>query len=136
MVSACGTDGHIWYRGIEAWGAAPGSWQGTPYEATSAPTAAQQLTGWYPASIGPAFLYRGADWALYHGVSNTPVLERRGGVLTSAPDRDNPGGFKRLGSPDGPGETTSMVVARDIQNRLAVYNFLTDTWTNLGGVVT
>lgn len=134
IISGRASDGRVWSRSITAWGAPQDDWRPASFVSTSAVTGWQQLTGGIPASIGVAYAYRGDDAAMYYRVENTPVLERLGGVLTSGPDRDNPGGSKSM-IPSSPGEVTTMVVARDANHAQSLYNLSTRTWTSLGGVV-
>jgi hypothetical protein len=134
IVSGRASNGLVWSRSVWPWGVPQDIWRPTTLTSTSAVSGWQQLTGGIPASVGVAYAYRGDDAAMYLKIENTPVLERLGGTLTSGPDRDNPGGSKSM-IPESPGESTTMVVARNGSNALSLYNLSTRTWTSLGGAV-
>jgi hypothetical protein len=135
VVSHRGRNGEIWHKYLGFTGDIGDPWHRTYLPTTSSASCWQQLSGGEPSINGPGFVYRGDDAALYDAYPHTPMPPRRlGGTLTSGPDRDNPGGSKRL-IPISPGETTSMVVARDHAHRLALYNLDTGNWFDLGGTV-
>lgn len=135
VVSHRGRGGEIWQKYLGVTGDVGDTWRSTRLATTSSASAWVQLSGSEPSANGCAFVYRGADASLYLAYPDTPQpVERLGGTLTSGPDRDNPGGSKRL-IPGSPGELTNMVVARDGTHRLALHNLDTHTWFNLGGIV-
>jgi hypothetical protein len=134
VISGRGRNGQIWYRTMMVWGAPAAPWAETQFATTSA-VGTSSIGGGIPSAVGPVFVFRGADNALYYGARGAPVDPYHlGGQLTSGPDRDSPGGSKSLQG-DG-GEFTRMIVARDATNALALYDLIAGTWSSLGGVAT